>query len=414
MPATDLKELFFEHKILDRISGEPDFPQLHSLLRACKANACSVPSTLGGGQNGYIGMLVSAVAYASLAPGTPFTAPVHPGALPPLPNGTQYQITQLKSQHDESKRVYEEYILMQWALIAQVISVLEAKYLSALRNRVTGQLPSDIRAIFLYLFKVYGKIKPEFLLLKKNEVETKRYDISDPIDTIFNEIEDLAELGELSNKPFSETQLVDFGFIIFNKCRAFRSDIREWIRRPLHEHTYTNFKLHFTEAHLELRATDATVDELGYHSANAIVQQIVEQMQANTDDSPTPPPSPPPVIQPPPVAEIPQANAVVTQTALLSQMMERLAKMEDRDIERDNPPYRGRGRGNRDRYRGRGRGRFGRNGQGGGYRPRRGGKYCHTHGNCAHTSQECETRAEGHIETATFSNMQGGSTNNCE
>ena len=129
MPATDLKELYFEHKILDRILGEPDFPQLHSLLRACKANACSVPSTLGGGQNGYVGMLVSAIVYASLAPGTPFIAPVHPGGLLPLPNGTQYQITQLKSQHDESKQVYEEYILMQRALIAQVISVLDAKYL---------------------------------------------------------------------------------------------------------------------------------------------------------------------------------------------------------------------------------------------------------------------------------------------
>ena len=60
---------------------------------------------------------------------------------------------------------------MQQALIAQVILVLDSKYLSALRNRVTGQLPSDIRAVFLYLFRVYGKIKPEFLPKKKNEVE---------------------------------------------------------------------------------------------------------------------------------------------------------------------------------------------------------------------------------------------------
>ena len=29
-------------------------------------------------------------------------------------------------------------------------------------------------------------------------------------------------------------------------------------------------------------------------------------------------------------------------------------------------------------------------------------------------SQECETQAEGHVETATFTNMQGGSTANCE
>ena len=60
---------------------------------------------------------------------------------------------------------------MQRALIQQVVLAIEAKYLSALRNRITGQLPPDIREIYLYLFRIYGKIKPEFLLQRKNEVE---------------------------------------------------------------------------------------------------------------------------------------------------------------------------------------------------------------------------------------------------
>ena len=38
-------------------------------------------------------------------------------------------------------------------------------------------------------------------------------------------------------------------------------------------------KQDFTEAHQELRDTDATVDELGFHSANALVAQIVEQLR---------------------------------------------------------------------------------------------------------------------------------------
>ena len=120
-----------------------------------------------------------------------------------------------------------------------------------------------------------------------------------------------------------------FGFLILNKCRAFCSDICEWIHRPAIERTYENLKVHFTEAHLDLRATDATVDELGYHSANAIVQKIVEQLQAVGDQDPPPPTHPtayfpPPVfdIQPPPIADIPQANATVTQPALMNQMME--------------------------------------------------------------------------------------------
>ena len=50
--------------------------------------------------------------------------------------------------------------------------------------------------------------------------------------------------------------------------------------RPLLEQTWQNFKLEFTTAHQELRNTGATVDELGFSSANAIVAQIVDQIRA--------------------------------------------------------------------------------------------------------------------------------------
>ena len=41
--------------------------------------------------------------------------------------------------------------------------------------------------------------------------------------------------------------------------------------------TWPNLVLVFTEAHQQLVDTDATVDELGFHSANAIVSQIFNQ-----------------------------------------------------------------------------------------------------------------------------------------
>ena len=40
-------------------------------------------------------------------------------------------------------------------------------------------------------------------------------------------------------------------------------------------------------------------------------------------------------------------------------------------------------------------------------------KYCWTHRACSHTSQECNTRAEGHCQDATFTNRQGGSNAFC-
>ena len=52
---------------------------------------------------------------------------------------------------------------------------------------------------------------------------------------------------------------------------------------------------HFCQAHQELRDTDTTIDKLGFQSANAIVEQIVERLREAEENEPVilPPPHPP-------------------------------------------------------------------------------------------------------------------------
>ena len=81
------------------------------------------------------------------------------------------------------------------------------------------------------------------------------------------------------------------------------------MRKTAGEQTFANFKTHFTCDHVKLRATDATVDELGYHKANLMVQQIVEELRnvvvdennlapPNLFEQPEPPHVPKPPAQP--------------------------------------------------------------------------------------------------------------------
>ena len=82
------------------------------MLKQLKDNTVSVPSTLGGGVNGYLVMLVSAQAYDTVAPGTSFIPPLMPGVLVIGPNNTQYQIAIVKTQYDRAMTEYQTYILM--------------------------------------------------------------------------------------------------------------------------------------------------------------------------------------------------------------------------------------------------------------------------------------------------------------
>ena len=123
----------------------------------------------------------------------------------------------------------------------------------------------------------------------------------------------------------------------------------------------------------------------------------------------------------PPYVNLPSASSTqeVSMDVLMQQMMQHMESM-DTQLEvaqtttrgnfGDSSPQRARRGQGHGRRRGQARTSNHAHSQRQAYR----GKYCWMHGNCAHISVECETRAEGHRADATFVNHQGGSTNNCE
>ena len=138
MTPINVKELYFEFQELTPLNGKSAFNTLQKMLTQLKANARFVSKHLGGGGHGFIGAILSTASYATLAPLTMFPGPTHPGTLSIPPNSTQYAIVLLKIQYDDAMRSYHLYLLVQRALIQQVLDTIERKYLIRLRNSLTG------------------------------------------------------------------------------------------------------------------------------------------------------------------------------------------------------------------------------------------------------------------------------------
>ena len=103
--------------------------------------------------------------------------------------------------------------------------------------------------------------------------------MSDPIGEVFNSVEDLCEIAELANFPYSARQQVNIEYLILSKQPIFRSDVRRWMRKPKIDKTWTNFMTHFCQAHQEVQDTNTIIDELGFQSANIFVEHIVEHLR---------------------------------------------------------------------------------------------------------------------------------------
>ena len=77
-----------------------------------------------------------------------------------------------------------------------------------------GQVPAEMRALILHLFRLYGKITNQKLRAKRETIEQMDYKIDEPIAIIFDALKDLVEIAELAGRPYSVDQIVDIGYII--------------------------------------------------------------------------------------------------------------------------------------------------------------------------------------------------------
>jgi hypothetical protein len=412
-------DTYFQHKLLTKVVGQPTYESLQNLSTEIKANASSVPSTIGGGLYGHLGLILSDLRYATLADTVPWVTPTNPAPFMPPAGATGPQIEAAKDVWRELKLAFEICQATEKALIAQIVDSIEPIYLRALLNRTTGQYSNSIRAVLTHLFATHGKITPQQIKTKEMAVYNTHYSILLPVDTVFNSIDDLADLAGHANSPFSHQQMIDLAYVILAKEPILQQDLRLWNRRPIADRTWPNMLTHFREAQLDLSSLPIAGDifhQQPPHHANSAIT-IADLVAQRLLDAMPPSDEIPIATAPTEVANAAvlqrEASLAAREAALMSQMQEMMANIRSGSTNTNNNRNNRNNRSNRntnDRTNNRNNDR---NNNGGRGRPPAPRIYCWSHGACAHGSAQCNTQLPGHQTTATFANMQGGSTNNC-
>ena len=88
----------FQYPTPTKITGEPTYQSLKTLHSELKANASSIESNLGGGDHGYLGLVLLDANYALVTP-TAFVAPTFPNALVIPATATQVEAIELCENH---------------------------------------------------------------------------------------------------------------------------------------------------------------------------------------------------------------------------------------------------------------------------------------------------------------------------
>jgi hypothetical protein len=154
----------FPHQVLP-VQGVPVYEALNEVKTLLKANAASVPSNRGGGANGYLSVVVSAL--SSMPPSITNSLLFHqtPAHIPsvllaPQPPSSGKQCANMPNKQ---LREWREYTNIQGALHKQLVTVIEPIYLHARRDRHIGFNNAALRELLAFLFDTYGQITPQDL-----------------------------------------------------------------------------------------------------------------------------------------------------------------------------------------------------------------------------------------------------------
>ena len=279
----DYKEKYFEYKDLDKIHGQPTIESIIKLLRQVKRNAQCVPTTLGGGQLGYLALVLTPAAYNAIATSALFIRPTDPGIFAPIPHPgvatragvppplSAADIATQKIAHDERKRTYNECQAVESTLRNQIIKAIDETYTRPLRDTTTDMITSSITAIFTFLQATYGKLSPSQLKQRENAVDDLIFDPSTNVDTVFNKIEDFQALCTLIGRDKTDSQLVDMAYLVFQKTGIFQHSLKDWNNKSTDDQTFAEFKTFMRKEYLDLEAVGGlTVNNAMESQANMI------------------------------------------------------------------------------------------------------------------------------------------------
>jgi hypothetical protein len=258
-------------------------------------NASTVPSTIGGGNHGHLGLVIEAPKYLQLT-GVACNAPPNPGPVPLArrPFMTPAEIENERQTHRAALVTFQTYHNCDKALRNQIIAAVEERYIKALRQGIVGYSNRTSYEFLAHLYAHYGTITPA-MLQESYSCMTQPYNPALPIEMFFEQLDMAKELANANGTAYTEAQLISIAFSLIFTQGVLNDACRTWRRRPAGEHTWVNFIQHFTEAHQELTELQSAAQQGGFVANNVeldntnqqMVQALEDLLQATTEDKMT-------------------------------------------------------------------------------------------------------------------------------
>jgi hypothetical protein len=383
----------FPHKTIPPIVGQPTYEAIKELHMKLNENAVKVYSNLGNGSLGYLGVTVTPAIYNTLST-QPFVNPPNPGTAPVFPDdATGPQVANIRVVFQEQFYALKKYMDVCNAISALIIEGIDPMYLATLRLPYVGMGTRTPLQILAHLYTNYAKITTADL--EANDRAMKQpCDVNQPIEVMYQQIEDAIEFAAAGQTPYSPEQVLSIAYQLVFRTGIFADDCKIWKRKATAYKTWPQFKLDFAMAYQDYNeGLETSPRASGFQAEirnkqHETIEAIANLATATAEDRKT-------------VANLTETNATLTKdlAAANGKLISTLTLINT--LTKQLAEARTGNNGNSNRTNPSGTNEYARK------------HYCWTCGyRCEHSSWYCTTQAAGHQTRAKASDTMNGSTKN--
>jgi uncharacterized protein YukE len=214
-----------------------------------------------------------------------FPIPNNPGPSAAVVAGmTAAVIAETTRLHKEATQVYRTYHNVDQAIKKLIIELFDDAYLNALSDEILGYANCTSLQLLTHLLTYYAMIAPTKLTQNYERLNTP-YDPNQPIETLFQKIQDAQSFAVAGGQPYGAAMIVNVAYTLVFNMGLFPDACLAWQSRAIVGKTWAQFKLDFATAHHEFRLTNKTAQQSGFHSANMMIEQGREETMQDTVDA---------------------------------------------------------------------------------------------------------------------------------
>jgi hypothetical protein len=176
----------------------------------------SVASYEGGGRHKHLGIIMTNEEYFAITVDF-FPIPNNPGPSAAVVAGmTAAVIAEMTRLHKEAIQVYRTYHNVDQAIKKLIIESFDDAYLNALSDKIVGYENCTSLQLLTHLLTYYAMIAPTELTQNYERLNAP-YDPNQPIEMLFQQIQDARAFAVVGGQPYGSAMIVNVAYtLVFN------------------------------------------------------------------------------------------------------------------------------------------------------------------------------------------------------